>query len=379
MPGMRTLADMRCTTCRSEFYGDLPAGHGWSYPKLLDKANGRVFGDRKASWFANWLEASYVGRTNEPIKIDYQEFRQAEQWIVLNCLDTLYGHSLLKLINAQYYLDHHPGKGLLLIIPSFLRWMVPDGVAAVWTVDLSLSRGIEWNDWLAQEFSNHISKQYPESWLSLAHSHPHPDDYTIERFTRVKPYAVERTLCTARPKITFIWREDRLWSKFPLSKQILPTKFRKGWEHCLLLQMQNKKITALAQALLQRFPELDFAVAGLGLSTHFPSWIQDLRVDQIDTSIEKNWCQRYADSQIVIGVHGSNMLLPSAHAGAVVELVPEDRWGNVIQDLLIASSDARDSIYRYRLLPLSSQVKDAVRIVAFMLQGDHTYFMKMRR
>jgi len=28
------------------------------------------------------------------------------------------------------------------------------------------------------------------------------------------------------------------------------------------------------------------------------------------------------------------MLLPSAHAGAAVDLVPQDRWGNVLQDVL---------------------------------------------
>jgi hypothetical protein len=36
---------------------------------------------------------------------------------------------------------------------------------------------------------------------------------------------------------------------------------------------------------------------------------------------------------IVIGVHGSNTLLKSAHVGSMIELVPHNRWSNMGEDI----------------------------------------------
>ena len=68
---------------------------------------------------------------------------------------------------------------------------------------------------------------------------------------------------------------------------------------------------------------LDFAVAGLGTPEGLPNKILDLRFSEV--TVERALCDRYAQSHVVVGVHGSHMLLPSAHAGAVIELMPEER------------------------------------------------------
>jgi len=47
-------------------------------------------------------------------------------------------------------------------------------------------------------------------------------------------------------------------------------------------------------------------------------------------------------------VHGSNMLLPSAHAGMTIDLMPDDRWGNFAQDISYQEDDVRMGSYRYR-------------------------------
>ena len=79
------------------------------------------------------------------------ELSDAEDTCSLNCLDTLYGHGLLKLLNAQHYLEQCPEMELVVLVPHYLRWMVPEGVAEVWTLDLPVRRGVEWNDWVAQK------------------------------------------------------------------------------------------------------------------------------------------------------------------------------------------------------------------------------------
>lgn len=353
IPGMRNLADLRCPFCGQEYYGDLPSGQALYTPLLLEKKTGIVYDSFNIPWFSEWLKKSYEKKVMRPIGFLEETFHPIYRPLLLNCLDTLYGHSLLKLLNAQYYLDKCPDFDLIVLVPKSLRWMVPEDVAAIWTVDLPLKQGIEWNDWLAREIKGRLS-QFPECWLSVAYSHPHPKDFDIERFTRVNPFSDNRWYdIPKRPVVTFIWREDRLWigeSFFPLINKL---------RRIFLLNnlIQRRKIISLANHLRKKLPNLHFNIIGIGRSGSFPTWINDLRTENIDEDIEKTWCEQYAASHVVIGVHGSNMLLPSAHAGATIELVSHDRWGNIIQDLIMKDIDCREALYRYRILPISVSPK----------------------
>ncbi len=212
VPGMRNLADLRCPRCLREFYGDLAAGQALYTPMLLEKATGTVHDPHGVEWFAEWLRGSYARRTDTPVPFDVRECLPVTRPVVLlNCLDTLYGHSLLKLLNAQSYLDRRRDVDLIVIVPSFLAWIVPDGVAQVWTVGLPLRRGTEWNDWLAREIRRRV-EAFESVSLSHALSHPRPDEYDIERFTRVEPFPLEEWAeRLKKPTVTFIWRDDRPW------------------------------------------------------------------------------------------------------------------------------------------------------------------------
>lgn len=390
VPGVRNLADLGCPRCGRKFYGDLPSGHGLYYPMLLDQASGIVHDNNDVGWFADWLRVSYANRKTSPVGFSAENFKRFRRGILLNCLDGLYGHCLLKLLNAQYYLDQKSGFDLILLIPQILRWLVPDGVAAIWTVDLPLRQGIEWNDWLAVELRRRVAA-LDECWLSVAFPHPHPKDFNIQRFTGVAPFLIDKweEYLKQRPTVTFIWREDRLWcngaqgTQWVDLKERIPVKLRKAARWIVrrmggvrqpsppphsLLEDQKRRVVALARTLLQEFPRLDFAVAGLGQAGGLPDWIVDLRYGQADESVERAWCARYAKSHVVIGVHGSNMLLPSAHAGAIFELVPNDRWGNLIQDVLIPAQDVREMLLRCRFVPLEISVTVIAEVMASLLR-----------
>jgi len=263
--------------------------------------------------------------------------------------------------------------------------MVPEGVASIWSVDLPLERGIEWNDWLAQEIHRRIA-ELDECYLSIAFSHPHPDNFAIERFSKVTPFPLgEWEERLKKPTITFVWREDRFWDYSPLLKPMRLTRklfnqLRKELGYPLLeVDIQTRKIVRLATKLKERFQNLDFAVAGLGNSGGLPDWILDLRYPKMDEFTERKLCERYAESHIVIGIHGSNMLLPSAHAGAVVELMPEDRWGNIVQDLLLRTSDQRETLFRYRFLPVTTPVETLYNVVQSILSDWTGMLLHMQR
>ena len=366
IPGMRMLADLRCEQCGKEFYGDLASGHGIHMASLVEKETGVVHAPYN-TWFATWLAQMYRKRTTTPVQLTVQEYRPlCRQVVLLNCLDRVYGHSLLKLLNAEYYLAHRRDLDLVLMIPRCLGWMVPDGAEQVWIVEQSLDRSEEWNDSLAAEIDSRL-RPLEVCWLSVAFPHPHPNTYTIQRFTRVPPFPLDEWETRLdKPVITFIWREDkkrRMWSA--LDARVdgrLPRTMRSTFKQCLIrsspLRQQTERLLSLATTLRQQLTSLDFGIAGVGEPGGMPGWVTDLRTTQISESTERKWAQRYASSHIVVGVHGSGMLLPTAHAGAAVELVPPGKWVNMMDATLFRRGDAREIVYRYRYYPLNTAADD---------------------
>lgn len=380
IPGMRNLADLRCTHCAREFYGDLASGQALYTPMLLDKGTGAVHDSHGVDWFAGWLRESYARRADAPISFRVHEHLPVTRHVViLNCLDTLYGHSLLKLLNAQYYLDRQTDVDLIVLVPSFLAWMVPDGVAQVWEVGLSLRRGTEWNEWLAREIRRRV-EAFQSVSLSHALSHPRLEDFDIERFTRIKPFPLnEWDARLKKPTVTFIWRDDRPWSARSEAAQDsrrerLTRLIRRSVN---LASRQHQLVSALAESLRHDLPALDFAVVGLNDNRRrapFPAWVTDLRRSVVDADAERQWCERYAASHVVVGVHGSNMLLPSAHAGSVVELIGIERWGNFTQDILFRNvEDCREVLFRYRFVPDSTSPLALARLVSLLLKGRESF------
>ncbi|MET0645765.1 MAG: hypothetical protein ABW208_04035 [Pyrinomonadaceae bacterium] len=380
IPGMRNLAALLCERCGREFYGDLAAGQALYTPMLLEKATGAVHDSHGVEWFAGWLRDSYARRADVPVPFDVEERRDITRPVVLlNCLDTLYGHSLLKLLNAQYYLDRRADVDLVVMVPSLLAWMVPDGVAQVWSVGLPLRRGTEWNEWLAREIRRRV-ETFGDVSLGHALSHPRPEEFDIERFTRVRPFPLDEwDVRLRRPSVTFIWRDDRPWRAPTVAAS---TPGRERLKRLIVSQTrprvgQSDLVSELAEALRRDLPALDFAVAGLAEDEGrgaLPEWVTDLRRTALDAGAEREWCERYAASHLVVGVHGSNMLLPSAHAGGVVELIGPERWGNFTQDVLFRDAgDCRETLFRYRFVDDATPPHTLARLINIILTGRTSF------
>lgn len=349
MPGMRMLARARCTGCGRPWFVDLPAGQGLHSPMILDPATGAVHDRVGVEWFAEWLRGSYRERTaaTPPFTVA-RHSPLTRPAVLINCLDTLYGHALLKLFNAQQYLDS--GKfDVIPIVQPFLTALVPEGVAETWSVDIPLRDGTLWSDGLAAAIAAQ-SARIPDLRLAPVHPHPHPTTFAVKRFSRVPPFSLDRWNSSPKTAVTFIWRDDRTWS---------PGR--------IMARSQAKAVGALFEALRGNLPDLDAAVAGVGTPGGLPGWIADMRSPRPSESVEQAWLGRYAQSHAVIGVHGSNMLLPSAHAGSVFELLPDDRQGNFLQDIVFNGSDPRDLFFRYRFLPDDIGPAELARLVAFVV------------
>jgi len=351
--GIHVCAVCRCNNCGAEIVGDLGIGQAFYTPYRVDMEKGLLFGEERAqAWFGNpLLIALQKPDRDREIVLDIEKFHTVSDAVILNCIDYLYGHSLLKLLNAAAHLRQSPGPGLVVIVPSFLRWMVPEGVAEIWTVNIPLNSAHQYFPRLDELIAKECER-FERVWLSLAHSHPAAFD--ISRFTGVERHDFAREDF----RITFVWREDRPWLKSRLAIKLARLSGLMG----LLLSWQNRKICRLFSCLRPSFPDAHFTVAGMGRMTSFPAWIDDERVERFTDQTERVLCRVYAESRLVVGVHGSNMLLPSGHAGMTLNLMPSDRWGNLAQDVLYHETDSRMASYRYRYIPLCTPVADVACI-----------------
>ena len=352
--------------CHAEIIDDLPVGQSMYTPCQFDKKVNKLFCSRQET--LPWFGIPFADSINNPqqnvhIPMKIEKIIDRKKVIILNCIDYLYGHSLLKLLNIERHLKENPEFGVVLIIPTLLRWMVPPGVSEIWSVEIPLSRGRNYYPDLDEQIQKEC-KRFDEVSVSRAYSHPLYFD--ISSFTRVQKHDFKGEDF----RITFIWREDRPWLR---GNPFLFAIMMKAHVSTVLLQMQNRKVTRLYKKLKKHFPHATFTVAGMGKTSSFPHWIDDQRAIIFDEEAERKMCRTYAESRLVIGVHGSNMLLPSAHAGLTIDLMPEDRWPNFAQDILYQEQDARMSSYRYRYLPLQITPKLLSRIVVLQIQGYPTF------
>ena len=361
--GIHICAVALCPGCGAEIVGDLPVCEAIDFPFQVDRKKGLLFG---SALTRDWLGEPFLQSLLHPeedagIRLEIEVRERRPRVVILNCIDYLYGHSLLRLLNAEVHLQKNPELGLILLLPRYLRWMVPPGVAEVWLVDLPLSRARSFRPRLDQLIQAECAR-FEEVYLSPAFSHP--ADFDVSRFTGVPKHDFK----AARYRVTFIWREDRPWSTLDLVQ-------RSRVARRLLLRWQNHKVRRLFATLRRTLPDALFTVAGLGKATGFPEWIEDRRVARFDPETERQTCQVYSESRLVVGVHGSNMLLPSGHAGMTLDLMPDGRWGNFAQDILYQEEDVRLATYRYRFLPIRSDLAAIARCAAEQLAG-HDYFCK---
>jgi hypothetical protein len=393
MPGMRRMADLRCRNCAREFYGDLPSGWGLYYPCLIEKETAEVHSNGP-DWYSRGLRDAYRqrGATSTPVGFTVEQFKPLRRPVLLNVLDGLYGHSILPLLGAQHYLDHTPDFDLVVMVPKLLRWMVPQGCAQVWTLDVPLRRGAEWNDWVAGEIRRRVEETLPEApqwWLSLAFPFPHPAEFSIERFTGVRPFDYQNWRpdgsAESWPIVTFIWRDDRTWPD-PASFRTVARLALKGARRvssgvvdAALGSAQRRRVVRLGERLRRTFPKVDFGVVGPGRARGLPAWMKDLRATSFNPQQERDWCRRYAASHLVIGIHGSNLILPSAHAAGMIELVPPDRWPNLATTVAAPTTDVEHGLFRYTFLPAGTRPAEVAAVATHHLRNlplFHTYFSR---
>lgn len=374
--GLHICERLECNVCGNKLIKSLPVNQSNLEEYTLQTSSGMVTDlngkPARINWYSGILQS--INRpVIEEVEMEIEVLCKSDEVIILNTLDYIYGHSLYFLFNIQHIARMNPSSAIVVIVQPMLRWLIPvENVAEIWTVKLGFKALNRFYPDLSDKINQQL-KRFSKVYLSKGHIIPTNSNIQIEKFTTVKRYNFLAKPAT--PRITFIWREDpgRLWirniwlmkglKKIGISKTLLPVQYlRVRLLFCLL----NLKVNGGFRK----------TIAGLGKSFKFPDSFDDRRIIGFDIEKEKMLCKIYSESELVIGIHGSSMILPSAHAGMAVSLMPSKRWGNFAEDILYVEEDKRLAAFQRRVLPLNLSVFEISDIVADMLDGREYFIRK---
>jgi hypothetical protein len=374
--GIHTLIRQRNQEDGTEYYYSLPVGYTSFYPvSFCSDGSKAQYHPEAADWLAKPLIGSVVQGKGRAVTIEKQVFRQASRVVILNCLDDCYGHVLVKLFNAQQYAGD-PDLGLIVIIPPMFTWLVPEGVAEVWLVHAPLRelKGVlsNFDAFIKQELS-----RFSEVYLSPASTSLDYSKTDFSRFIKVPPFSMQYFM-EKQPQITFICREDRFWLTSQADARLYLAAVKFKFLHkvkAYFIYRQNKLFQEVARLLQQQLSGVCFAVVGIGSTGQFSADFTDRRVQPgtMTEATELAWCRQYAESHVVVGVHGSNMLIPSWLAAGFISLVPPYKIINQAEDVIPRHS-SQNQVYLGRFLPTSvSPAVVAQHLAAMITHFPHHY------
>lgn len=333
LTGMRIVTEWRSQE-GGVLWKDFPASHGLYGPCVYNPATRKVDGLPGLEWWSEPMRKLFESPHQTDTKFEVHRRRSFKSWIVLNTLDTIFGHSFLALLNASFYLRHYPHHGLIVVTTPELMRFVPKEVAEIWEVKTPAKLTDNWHDRLDEFFQARC--QEGEVHIAAAVSHPEPSRYELSHFG-IQP-AVGPVNTTA-PRIVFVYRGTRVWGG--------------SWKS------ESNRLTRLGQWLRIFWPQCELRILGhAALPDEVPGW-NDF-TNRGDPNHDERLMAELAQADLVMGAHGSSMLLPSAISRLILEFVPLDKQPSLLQDFVFDESrlNTRQQIWRHRFLYGNSTLND---------------------
>jgi len=370
--GTHVLSSGKCTDCVQELFMEMPTGSGLHYPVVVNGS-----GERKDSMpFSNWFTAALQNSSKRkldsqvPVRKIINTTIRKEKIVILNTIDQSYGHCVFTLMNADYYqtkTDFH----LLVLVQKELQWLVPDGIDEVWVVDIPFSKAHGWYTTLSTQVNARI-REFESAYLAWAFPQAPEHEFKMEKYSRIKPFPLDEWNSRLdKPVVTFIWRTDRFWRRVlpriidnRVTRKLFPTILKR-----IKHRIQFSWIVRFSEVLREKIPTVDFAVAGMDTREFpLPAWVKDYRYPTHTDESAREMCARYAASHLAIGCNGSSLVLPSCHAGSIVNIVPHDGWAVSAGSFYLRPTSLADVQYRYLLLPSDVTVERTVKTVVQILR-----------
>ena len=369
--GVHVFYDAVCEHCNEEIIATVPIRQAILQPFQLKKVNAAILQGENVDWIIRPAINTLRNPITTPIQLNIEKRTEGKKKaIIVNTLDNCYGHSLLHYLNLQNIIEKKGEYAVIIIIQPFLKWLLPiDGVDEVWTANVSFAQMKDYYKDLNDQI-NQQSERFQE--IQLSHAHLNPTDIDISKYSKIPVFDFENP--PIKPRLTFVWREDvnRYWVK----SYWIYGGLRKLGIAKLLFPLHYLRILILLYRLHFKFKDkYQISLAGLGKMGWFPNFVKDERVEKFNKETEIRTTEIYAESELIIGVHGSSMILPSAHAGMTISIMPLKRWGNFAEDILFVENDVRLASFQRRTIPMNTSILETSDICANMLL-NRSYFIK---
>jgi hypothetical protein len=374
--GMHNMSKLVCDVCHKEFFLELPVNAGLFYPGIIDIETGKRHDNMPfENWYLSGLMEAYQNRKSEKIVLNIIKNRElgSKPVLLLNTIDSTYGHALYELFNASYYLTKKEFD-LVILIQKQYQWLLPDGPAQVWVADIPFLKANNWND----EFASQVKQLLAgirDVFLCRSFVQADSNDFDIEQYAHIRPFPLDEWNERLKtPTVTFIWRTDRFWR--PVLPRLIHNRFTKklfpGIKR-LNHALQMKWILRFSREMRKQVPNVDFAIAGMDdRRRSLPSWIKDFRYPTHGDETAREQLRRYAESHLVIGCNGSSLLLPGCMAGGVIDIVPGDQWAVSAGSFPFRFTSIGDTHFRYLMVPSEITIDRLIKIMVSMLR-DRAY------
>ncbi|MBD3627492.1 hypothetical protein [Cyclobacterium sp.] len=333
--GTHVLAEHRCNDCGFDYYASLPIGHAALYPVTFSQ-DGKYaqYNLEKGTWMALPLIKSLQEKPEREAEINLFQVQKGRELLLVNCLDSCFGHVFTKIWNVYLLKKKFPTNTLAVLLPARCSWLINDEMVEIWAVDLPLQeidKGVKHLDsWVKEQF-----KRFDRVTLSVVPVHVDQEQLNFGKILQAKPFDLA-DFGRLPVQLTFIWRNDRFWLNSRLLDLLHKASIKFGGLSLLrglFCYQQARLMGRLFQKIRKVLPDANFIVTGLGKQGRLGSGLQDRRVEQIDLSVEREWNEIYRQSHLVIGVHGSHMLIPTALSAGFIEILPRHKLPHITEDI----------------------------------------------
>lgn len=333
--GIHILADFYCPQCKSDFYSTLPVGHAKLFQIQFSRDGSKSFyHSRSEIWLARPLIDSVIIHTKKKVRLSCQINTHSRKVVIVNCIDNCFGHVFTKIWNAYTLIRNHPELGVIVIVPAQCCWLVPAGVAEIWSVDVQLNTCNYFLNGIDEFFEEQLVR-FDKVFLSDVFTHIDHSRY-VDLEAIVKRKRFDLSLFSQKPVcITFSLREDRFWHNSIFMDLLFRIMVKGNLQRVfknLFIARQNYLVAKTAREIIKELPTASIIVTGLGNSGRFGRSINDKRVNRIVPETEIQWNEIFSESHIVIGIHGSNMLIPSTLAAGFINVVPRYKIPHIAED-----------------------------------------------
>ncbi|MYM55962.1 hypothetical protein [Thalassovita mangrovi] len=365
VPGHRVLADATCPQCSDEYFIDVPSSFALLSPVRYCHTQQRHLGAAILPFWQNWFDKMMEAQAEVEVEINLG--KAVERPLLLHCLDPIFGHALKRLFHADAYMKRYPERPLIPLIAPWLQSFLPEGIAGAITVKWKGGSGLGWSRELDNRMAAFI-QQYPGTEFCQTVPSLASEDIDISRFSGVQPMERSSGRNRARPTVCYVWRDTRCWGGS--------------------IEAQLENVQQLRRQLLSETPDMRFVVAGISSSDRWDDETEFLLFEKPGPEQDRQLNLLYSQSDVVIGGHGSNMILPSAHAGGTVELVPPKRWHNAWTASFFRSDcSPAEAVFYHRYLPDTTDIGticDVVHVISgfaprfdLLGGGDNTRFERV--